>query len=242
MAAILESLKDVIGVAGSFAMDNDGEVVSVAMPSYVQTEDLAAVAPRIQWLFEAASELQVQSEWCVLYFSDYHLQIAPFNGGKLVVLTAPDVNARALRMAAKILCRKLEKLVDGAVSHRNSISPPAQLSSAQSSSAQLFAGTQLPAPPTPRTVSKAEGPNTFEVRGRGRMPERASEPGPEPAEALRQAELRHTQPSLVPPSTEVEPVTPRPGGESVSPEARSSRRVAGPRSLVYRGRRYDVSG
>jgi predicted regulator of Ras-like GTPase activity (Roadblock/LC7/MglB family) len=236
MAAILESLKDVVGVAGSFAMDSDGEVVCVAMPSYVQAEDLAAVAPRIQWLVEAASELQVESEWCILYFSGYHLQIAPFNGGRLVVLTAPDVNARALRMAAKILCRKLEKLVDGTGSHRSSTLPPAQFSGAPQSASPLSA------PPTPRTVSKAEGMNTFEVRGRGRVPERSSEPSPEPVEGRRPADLRNTQPSLVPPPTEAEPLTPRQGAESASPEARSSRRVAGPRSLVYRGRRYDVSG
>lgn len=84
--------------------------------------------------------------------------------------------------------------------------------------------------------------DTFEVHARGRVPERSTEPSPEFAEAPRQADLRHTQPSLLPPSAESEPSTPRPGAEAVSPEARSSRRVAGPRSLVYRGRRYDVSG
>lgn len=233
MAVILESLKDVIGVAGSFAMDDDGEVLAVAMPSYVQPEDLASVAPRIQWLVEAASELQVQCEWCVLYFADYHLQVAPFTGGKLVVLTAPDVNARALRMAAKILCRKLEKLVDGTASHRNSYSPPAPLPAPLQTP-----GAQSASPLSPREAARPTM-NTFEVRGRGRVPERSSEP----PEAPRQAELRHTQPSLVPPSVESEPPTPRQAGvESVSPEARSSRRAAGPRSLVYRGRRYDVSG
>jgi predicted regulator of Ras-like GTPase activity (Roadblock/LC7/MglB family) len=240
MAAILESLKDVSGVAGSFAMDNDGELVAMAMPSYVQTEDLATVAPRIGWLVEAASELQVQCEWCVLYFSGYHLQIAPFRGGRLVVLTAPDVNARALRMAAKILCRKLEKLVEGAASHRDSISPPAGLPgvSTLAGAHPRLAGSHQFAPPTPRTTPRFEGVSTFEVSARGRMPERSSEP----PEAARATELRNTQPSLVPPSIEPDPPTPRQGAESVSPEARSSRRVAGPRSLVYRGRRYDVSG
>lgn len=237
MAAILEGLKDVVGVAGSFAMDDDGEVVAVAMPSYVQAGDLAAVAPRIRWLVEAASELQVQSEWCVLYFSGYHLQIAPFNGGKLVVLTAPEVNARALRMAAKILSRKLEKLVDGAASHRNSFSPPGPSGGAP----QPFAARHA-APPTPRTPNKPEVMDTFEVHGRGRVPERTTDTSAEFAETPRQADLRHTQPSLLPPSARPEPPTPRPGAESVSPEARSSRRVAGPRSLIYRGRRYDVSG
>ncbi len=233
MATILESLKDVAGVAGSFAMDEDGELVAVAMPSYVQAEDLATIAPRIQWLVEAASELKVQSEWCVLYFSDYHLQVAPFHGGKLVMLTAPDVNARALRMAAKILCRKLEKLVDGTSSHRNSISPPPQPYGAPPAAAG-----QLAEPPTSRAGGRPSALQTFEVRARGRMHERRSEP---PPEAPRPADQRHTQPSLVPPAVEPDPPTPRHGPESVSPEARSSRRTAGPRSMVYRGRRYDVS-
>lgn len=229
MATILESLKDVAGVGGSFAMDNDGEIIAAAMPSYVQVDDLASVAPRIQWLIEAASELHVKGEWCVLYFSDYHLQVAPFDGGRLVVLTAPDVNARALRMAVKILSRKLEKLVDGTSSHRNSFSPP-----------QPQVGMLHPPVAAPAVVRDAAVPtlNTFEVRARGRMPDRSSEP-PEPP----RADLRHTQPSLAPPGPDAEPPTPRHGAlEAVSPEARSSRRVAGPRSLVYRGRRYDVSG
>lgn len=214
MISILESLRDVAGVVGGFAVDDDSELVTSAMPSYVGTDDLESIAPRIQWLFEATAELQVQSEWVTMYFTDYNLQIAPFNGGKLVVLVAPDANTRALRMAAKILCRKLEKIVDGSASARNS---------------------NLPPPESDRPTVKPPAIKGFEVRGHGRV-ERSSEP-PQP-------ELRNTQPSLEPPVVNGGPPSSQPphASESASPEARSSRRLTGPRSMVYRGRRYDVNG
>lgn len=242
MASILESLEDVAGVAGSFAIDDDGELVAVAMPSYVQSEDLAVVAPRIQRLVEATAELQVESEWWILHYADYQLQVTPFAGGMLVVLTAPEVNTRALRMAAKILGRKLAKLVEVSASQRGALAaerPPSvrsQPPTASHSPARVAPTSAFPAPSNFNLQS--EPSHTFEVRGRGRLPDRSSEPPEAPATP----ELRNTQPSLPTMVLDPEPVTPRQGAaESLSPEARSSRRVAGPRSLVYRGRRYDVS-
>lgn len=226
MLSVLDSLKDVAGVAGSFAMDTDGEVFINAMPSYVQSEELGKIAPRVSWIAEAAAELQVQNEWCTLFFSSYHLQVAPFAGGRLVMLTEPGVNARALRMAAKILCRKLERMAEGIASSRNSAAPPPLVD------------------PAPRSVQ------TFEVHAQGRLSDRVAEP----ADSHR-ADLRQTQPSLPPAS----PASVGPSGlrtpsvvkttgpqsqslEHASPEARSSRRGGAPRSMIYRGRRYDVSG
>lgn len=223
MVSILESLRDVAGVVGGFAVDDDGELVTSAMPSYVADEDLESIAPRIQWLFEAAAELQVQAEWVTLYFTDYNLQVTPFGGGKLVVLVAPEANTRALRMAAKILCRKLEKIVDGSAGARSSNVPP---------------------PESDRPTVKPPGIKGFEVSGHGRVT-RSSEP----PEAPHTTELRNTQPSLVPPVVNgtapvSQPSSSRPShpAQAASPEARSSRRPTGPRSMVYRGRRYDVNG
>ncbi len=213
MGTVLESLKDIAGVAGSFAMDSDGEVFANAMPAYVQTEDLGRIAPRLQWVIEAASELQVEQEWCTLYFESYHLQVALFAGGSLVVLTEPEVNGRALRMAAKILCRKLERIVDGTASSRNTLPPPV---------------VEKP----PQAFS---GGGAFEVRAQGRLSEQIAEPG----ETTNARELRNTQPSMATPSVAK---TSGPPSDPASPEARSSRRPASPRSMVYRGRRYDVSG
>lgn len=218
MVSLLESLRDVAGVVGGFAVDDDGELVTSAMPSYVGADDLQSIAPRIQWLLEASAELQVQAEWVTMYFTDYNLQVAPFNGGKLVVLVAPEANTRALRMAAKILCRKLEKIVDGSASARNS---------------------SLPLPESDRPTIKPPAIKGFEVRGHGRLAESGSEAPEQPP-----PELRNTQPSLEPPVVNGAPPSSQPPhvSESASPEARSSRRPTGPRSMVYRGRRYDVNG
>jgi predicted regulator of Ras-like GTPase activity (Roadblock/LC7/MglB family) len=213
MAAVLESLKDIAGVAGSFAVDDAGDVVANAMPAYVQLDDLVKVAPRIQWIVEAAAELRVENEWTIMHFSSYQLQVAPFAGGKLVIVTEPGVNARALRMAARILCRKLERMLDstaeGTASTRSTLPPPAVSHAGE----------------TKQTV------RTFEVRAQGRLAAGVAEP------VGSSAELRNTQPSMPTPSVAK---TSAPEVEVASPEARSSRRPASPRSMVYRGRRYDV--
>jgi predicted regulator of Ras-like GTPase activity (Roadblock/LC7/MglB family) len=209
MAAVLESLKDIAGVAGSFAVDNDGEVIANAMPAYVQLDDLAKVAPRIQWVVEAAAELRVENEWTIMHFSSYQLQVAPFEGGKLVIVTEPGVNTRALRMAARILCRKLERIVDGIASTRSTLPPPVLQHAGET----------------------AQAVRAYEVRAQGRLATGVAEP------VGSNAELRNTQPSMPAPSVAK---TSAPEVESASPEARSSRRPASPRSMVYRGRRYDV--
>lgn len=208
MATVLESLRDIDGVAGSFAIDEEGDVFANAMPAYVAREELGKVAQRLQWVAEAAAELNTQESWCTLYFASYHLQVVTFTGGKLVVLSEPNANARALRMAAKLVCRKLERIIDG-TSSRTTMPPPF-------------------------VAARAESARSFEVRARGRLSEEIAEPT-----EVQTNELRNTQPSIAAP-----PVvkTTAPSHAPSPPEARSGRRPAASRSLVYRGRRYDVSG
>lgn len=205
MRSLLDTLRDVPGVVGSFAAHDDGHIVANAMPGYVELDDMESAAQRIQWLVEGASELEVRSEWCVVYFEHYRLHVASFVAGRLVVLAEPQVNVRALRMAAKIVCRKLERLTEA--------------DSGRPSSLPSFGDRD--SQPSVRT---------FEVRGQGRL----SEPPRETPESTPSTDLRHTQPSLTPPQLVKSP-------EVASPEGRASQRKTGPRSMVYRGRRYDVS-
>jgi predicted regulator of Ras-like GTPase activity (Roadblock/LC7/MglB family) len=207
MATVLEGLRDIDGVAGSFAIDEEGDVFANAMPAYVAREELGKVAQRLQWVSEAAAELNTQESWCTLYFDNYHLQVVTFTGGKLVVLSEPSANSRALRMAAKLVCRKLERIIDG-TSSRTTMPPPF-------------------------VAARAESARSFEVRARGRLSEEIAEPA-----EVHNNELRNTQPSIAAPPV----VKTTPSHDASPPEARSGRRAAASRSLVYRGRRYDVSG
>lgn len=135
---ILETLRDVQGVAGSFVALGDGRLLSRDMPSLFSDELLMDIAPLIARLgesFVAMEGLDVVGGTLVFQHYTLFLQRLPY--GHLCVLGAGDTHRPALSMAMKLVSRRIDSAV---------MSPPAPPPS------------PVPAPsPPPRLLDRVRG-------------------------------------------------------------------------------------
>lgn len=104
----LAGFEDVPGVIGSFLAASDGSILAIAMPRFVSEDELRRVGPRARSIFDTFDEAGQLAESCVLRFAEHRLYLKPLGIGMLCVLTQTDVNYAALRMAARLIARKLE--------------------------------------------------------------------------------------------------------------------------------------
>jgi predicted regulator of Ras-like GTPase activity (Roadblock/LC7/MglB family) len=129
---VLRSLRDVDGVVGSFVLDRHGELDARDLPDYFDSSALLEVAPRIERLYEAWKTLGAELETASLSFAEHKLHVRELNTGFLVVVSAAQVNAPALRMAIGMVSRRLTAALEAragippqAAETRPSAAPPA---------------------------------------------------------------------------------------------------------------------
>lgn len=104
----LQTLRDIQGIQGSFLIGKDtGRVIARDLPRFIDELALTQVGPRICRLVEVIESEQAM-EASVLRFADHRLDIRCIGDATLCVLADATVNQPALRMAMKLLCRKLE--------------------------------------------------------------------------------------------------------------------------------------
>ncbi len=104
----LQTLRDIQGIQGSFVIGKDsGQVLARDLPRFIDESALSQVGPRISRLLEVIESEQAM-ESSALRFADHRLDIRPLGTATLCVLADANVNLPALRMAMKLLCRKLE--------------------------------------------------------------------------------------------------------------------------------------
>ena len=103
----LPSLRDVEGVAASFVLSDQGDVVARDLAAYVDDASLREVAPRLGRFHEAMSSTGDFLDLFVLQFAEQELYARRLPNGFLCLITSHSVNAPALRMAINLMARKV---------------------------------------------------------------------------------------------------------------------------------------
>lgn len=107
LADVLRSLRDVDGVVGSFVLDAQGGIDGRDLPEYFDAGALSEVGPRVGRLYDAWKSVGGELETAALVFAEHKLHVRELNGGYLVVVSAAQVNAPALRMAMAMVSRRI---------------------------------------------------------------------------------------------------------------------------------------
>jgi predicted regulator of Ras-like GTPase activity (Roadblock/LC7/MglB family) len=105
----LTSLLDVAGVEGSFLVNSRGDLAAWNMPSIVEEEILDEAGAKLARLRQAFAVAGQELDFCTVRFANYKLCLKSSDAGMICVLTRPDVNVPALRMALKLILNQLER-------------------------------------------------------------------------------------------------------------------------------------
>jgi predicted regulator of Ras-like GTPase activity (Roadblock/LC7/MglB family) len=104
----LTSLLDVAGVEGSWLVNSTGALAAWNMPSTVEEEVLDEASAKLGRLRQAFAVAGQELDFCTVRFARYKLCLKASAAGIICVLTRPDVNVPALRMALKLILHQLE--------------------------------------------------------------------------------------------------------------------------------------
>jgi predicted regulator of Ras-like GTPase activity (Roadblock/LC7/MglB family) len=104
----LTSLRDVAGVEGSFLVNSTGALAAWNMPAVVQEEILDEAGVKLGRLRQAFAVAGQQLDFCTVRFANYKLCLKASDLGIICVLTRPDVNLAALRLALKMVLARIE--------------------------------------------------------------------------------------------------------------------------------------
>jgi predicted regulator of Ras-like GTPase activity (Roadblock/LC7/MglB family) len=104
----LTSLLDVAGVEGSFLVNSTGALTAWNLSSAVGEEVLDEASARLARLRQAFAVSGQQLDFCTVRFTNYKLCLKASEVGIICVLTRPDVNLGALRMALKLTQKQIE--------------------------------------------------------------------------------------------------------------------------------------
>ena len=139
MLQVLQSLRDVEGGLGSFALDEAGALLERDLPAVYHDDVLLESGPRIVRVCEAIEHGGEALDSLVLRFADYKLHIRRSRGGLLCVIANAESNPPALRMALALVARRL-----------GSVSPPPKPAKPPPASPEASASAPL-APAKQRT-------------------------------------------------------------------------------------------
>src|SRR5687767_11335139 len=104
----LTSLLDVTGVEGSFLLNSTGDLAAWNMPSVVQEEILDEASAKLARLRQAFAVAGQELDFCTVRFANHKLCLKASEVGMICVLTRPDVNLAALRMALRMILEQIQ--------------------------------------------------------------------------------------------------------------------------------------
>jgi predicted regulator of Ras-like GTPase activity (Roadblock/LC7/MglB family) len=105
----LTSLLDVAGVEGSFLVNSAGALAAWNMPSVVEEEVLEEAGAKLTRLRQAFAVAGQELDFCTVRFADYKLCLKASEVGIICVITRPEVNVPALRMALKLILSQISR-------------------------------------------------------------------------------------------------------------------------------------
>ena len=104
----LHTLCDIQGIQGSFVVaSGNGQILAHDLPSVIDDASLNQVGPRICRLMDLV-EAEQPTESSALRFADHRIDVRSMGVALLCVMADARVNQPALRMAIKLVCRKLK--------------------------------------------------------------------------------------------------------------------------------------
>jgi predicted regulator of Ras-like GTPase activity (Roadblock/LC7/MglB family) len=103
----LTSLLDVAGVEGSFLVNSAGSLAAWNMPAPVEEDVLDEASAKLTRLRQAFAVAGHELDFCTIRFATYKLCLKASEVGIICVLTRPDVNLPALRMALKLIINQI---------------------------------------------------------------------------------------------------------------------------------------
>jgi predicted regulator of Ras-like GTPase activity (Roadblock/LC7/MglB family) len=110
MRAILDDLKDVPGVTGSFVCDAKGHVLAASVESPISPDMLEAVAKSLSRTADGVRTLQGKGAPDIeMVFEEGVLILKPLDPGCLCILCVPKVNLPILNLTANMAVRQLKK-------------------------------------------------------------------------------------------------------------------------------------
>jgi hypothetical protein len=103
----LQSLRDIEGVQGTFVLRaGDGQLLGRDLPAVIDDKILANIGPRIDRLLDLV-DASPPTDSVALRFGDQRLDVKRVGMAELCVLAEATVSAPALRMAMRLVERKL---------------------------------------------------------------------------------------------------------------------------------------
>jgi len=109
---ILNGLRDVEGIIGSFVVSSGAEVVGRDLPPMFDDETLRGVAPRLIRLRDGIGSDSVEPASMVLRYSEHKIHLRSAGSGLLCVISESKVNTPALRVGMKLVARRVAPLVE----------------------------------------------------------------------------------------------------------------------------------
>jgi len=104
----LHTLRDIQGIQGSFVVaSGSGQILARDLPSVIDDASLNQVGPRICRLMDLV-EAEQPTDSSALRFAEHRIDVRAMGAALLCVMADACVNQPALRIAIKLVCRKLE--------------------------------------------------------------------------------------------------------------------------------------
>jgi predicted regulator of Ras-like GTPase activity (Roadblock/LC7/MglB family) len=105
----LTSLRNVAGVEGTFLVDSAGALAAWNMPATVEDDILDEAGVKLARLRQAFAVAGQELDFCTVRFANYKLCLKASHAGIICVLTRPDVNLAALRLALRTIEKQIEQ-------------------------------------------------------------------------------------------------------------------------------------
>jgi predicted regulator of Ras-like GTPase activity (Roadblock/LC7/MglB family) len=104
---LLASLRDIVGIRGSFVLTPDGDLVAWDVPASLTEVELEGVGQRIYRMTELFPAIGSDLHVCTIRYEKAKLFVARIEAGFLCILTEPDTQLTTTRMAATLVGRQL---------------------------------------------------------------------------------------------------------------------------------------
>jgi predicted regulator of Ras-like GTPase activity (Roadblock/LC7/MglB family) len=121
--ATLVTLKDLVGIAGSFVCTQNGRLVAREIPALFEDAVLAEAGSRLVRVGETFAAGGDDLEAAVIRYGDHRLYLKVVTGGMLCIVIVGDVNMPALRMAANLVGRRIAPAVAKAQEETSAMPP-----------------------------------------------------------------------------------------------------------------------
>jgi hypothetical protein len=111
--SVLSILKDIDGVIGSILARADGAVIGYDLPRTFDTSAAEGAARQMSLLRTALAAEAGGMKTGILRFRDFHFHVDEVPSGLIGILAAARAERPAIRMAVKLLGRRIEETLSG---------------------------------------------------------------------------------------------------------------------------------